>query len=176
MGPMPDADFAYDGPDDPWFLDPLENAKLAEKWGLGQHHGFSPAALQMWVTAKARDVYLQQFMAVVKAAWQAGMTAKLADDQQTAVAKPVEDHNSGATDQADNEDGAEPAEDDDPWGIKEAKADPDDKEPRTEVEGSGEEEDVLPVLPWRLAEAMKETLTKLSATKPLTDVTWGGMC
>ena len=80
--------FAWDGPESPFYLPAADMRLQAERWGIEVGATTSHQKLQPLVVAKAATVYQQQFKAAMDAAWQAALDAPRTEEPTLAVEPP----------------------------------------------------------------------------------------
>ena len=82
-------DFAYQGPQSPWYLKTQELLQQAAAWGIEAKAGDSHDRVRQLVMAKAIVEYEQQHSAAVEAAWQAA-SAQCSDQTPSLASTVVE--------------------------------------------------------------------------------------
>ena len=82
-------DFAYQGPQSPWYLKTQELLQQAAAWGIAAKAGDSHDRVRQLVMAKAIVEYEQQHSAAVEAAWQAA-SAQCSDQTPSLASTVVE--------------------------------------------------------------------------------------
>ena len=82
-------DFAYQGPQSPWYLKTQELLQQAAAWGIAAKAGDSHDRVRQLVMAKAMVEYEQQHSAAMEAAWQAA-SAQCSDQTPSLASTVVE--------------------------------------------------------------------------------------